>query len=397
MGGHEGSAFGTLLRSYRLAAGLSQARLAERASLSMRGISDLERGARRSPRLETVRMLAEGLDLAAEDRVLLLQAAQAEPPLAHGTKSEPIRSRLPLPPTPIVGRERDLATIMEWVEGSESRLITLTGPGGVGKTRLAQEVALKLGGQFTDGACIVTLVAVPDARFVLPAVASALGLPESPTVPLLMALEHFLASRHLFLILDNFEHVLGAAPDVAVLLSASAGLQVLATSRMPLQLRGERLLPISPLAIPDTRQSHPVAGLEEYGAVKLFAARIKDVKPGFSLDAGNAEAIVEICRRLDGLPLALELAAVRAKMLTPHALLQRLERRLPLLTGGPRDLPTRQQTLRAAIAWSYDLLSPDQQTLFRRLGVFPGGWTLESAEAIAATGITLDIVEALAH
>jgi predicted ATPase/DNA-binding XRE family transcriptional regulator len=389
--------FGELLRSYRLAAGLSQERLAERASLSMRGISDLERGARTAPRLETVRMLADGLELPPEERAALLRAARAiEKAAPSGRDAEPPSLRLPLPPTQLVGRERDFESVMGLLRTGESRLITLTGPGGVGKTRLAQEVALSLEGSFPDGACFVSLVAIPSATLVMPTIANALGLRNTTAEPLQATLERHIANKHMLLVLDNFEHVLDASPSIASLLSASAGLKVLATSRMPLQLRGERLIDLAPLEVPDTELSMSRASPGEYSAVQLFLARIQDVKPGFALDGDNAESIVEICRRLDGLPLALELAAVRIKLLTPQALLQRLERRLPLLTGGPRDLPERQQTMRATISWGYDLLSPREQVLFRRLGVFLGGWTLEAAEAVASEEGSPDIVEGLA-
>ncbi len=396
MATHKGSAFGTLLRSYRLAAGLSQERLAERAGLSLRGISDLERGARTTPRLETVRMLVEGLELTPEERSALFLAAHPSPPPAHDANSEPAMARLPLPPTPLVGREDDLDRLIRVVADGESRLVTLTGPGGVGKTRLAQEAAQRLARHFPDGACFVTLVTVPDARLVLPAIANALGLQVSETKPLQAELAQFLATKHLLLVFDNFEHVLSAASLVASLLSTSAGLHVLATSRMPLQLRGERLYPLAPLGVPDAHRSYTADELDNYGAVQLLVARIRDVRPEFSLDTRNGQAIAEICRRLDGLPLALELAAVRARLLTPDALLQRLERRLPLLNGGPRDLPSHQQTLRATIAWGYDLLSPQEQVLFRNLAVFLGGWTLEAAETVAAQDGALNIIEGLA-
>ena len=399
MGTLHDSAFGTLLRSYRLAAGLSQERLAERAGLSLRGISDLERGVRTTPRLETVRMLAEGLELAPDARDTLLRAARpvkrADPPDASDAHPEHTMSRLPVPPTPLVGRARDLASLVGMIASGDPRLITITGPGGVGKTRLAQEVALRLQGEFADGACFVSLVALPDAKLVLPAIANALAVTERTNESLQMALERFLTGKRLLLVLDNVECVLDAGAEVASLLSVSEELRVLATSRMPLQLRGERLFPLSPLGVPGPHRSYTVAELDNYGAIQLLVTRIRDVRPDFSLDEGNAQAIADICRRLDGLPLALELAAVRARLLTPSALLERLERRLPLLTGGPRDLPERHQTLRATISWGYDLLPPQEQALFRRLGAITDGWTLEVAEIAVSDDASQNVVEQL--
>ncbi|MDQ3655155.1 MAG: helix-turn-helix domain-containing protein, partial [Chloroflexota bacterium] len=399
MGTRESSAFGDLLRSRRVAAGLSQERLAERAGLSLRGISDLERGVRRSPRLETVRMLADALGLSREDRVPLRLVTDGERTGALGPAPEPTLSSLPLPPTPLVGREHEIATVVGLLESDAPRLITLTGTGGVGKTRLALEAAAILAPTFADGVCFVALASVGDHALVESAVADALGVRERAGVPLRVVLERFLRHKHLLLVLDNFEHILPAAPGVADLLVASAGLKVLTTSRVPLRLRGEHQVPISPLSVPEIGRSATLASLAdvaETGAVRLFVARAQDVKPDFALNDDNAEAIVETCRRLDGLPLALELAAVRVKVLTPDGLLRRLERRLPLLTGGAQDLPERHQALRATIAWSYDLLSPEERLLFRRLAVFAGGWTLEAAEAVAATDGTLSLFESLA-
>ncbi|MBA2278417.1 MAG: helix-turn-helix domain-containing protein [Chloroflexia bacterium] len=387
------------MRSHRVAAGLSQERLAERARLSLRGISDLERGARRSPRLETVRMLSDALNLSQEDRVLFFRVARSladgQQPQANESLSKPVPSSLPVPPTSLVGRVHEIATIVELLDGASPRLITLTGPGGVGKTRLAQEAAAVVATAFPDGVCLVALASVADHSLVVSATADALGVRETPGVSLRAALERFLRSKRLLLVLDNFEHVLPAAPGVAVLLSTCSGLKVLTTSRVPLRVQGERQVPVSPLGVPGTGRQLSLADVARTEAVQLFVARVQDVRPDFALNRENVEAIVEMCRRLDGLPLALELAAVRVKVLTPHALLRRLERSLPLLTGGAQDLPTRHQALRATIAWSYDLLSPEEQVIFRRLAVFVGGWTLEAAEAVVAPVGALDIFEGL--
>jgi predicted ATPase/transcriptional regulator with XRE-family HTH domain len=400
MATRERSAFGSLLRSYRVEAGLSQERLAEHAGLSERGISNLERGERRSPRLETVRMLADALDLSAEDRIPLFRAAR---PMTNGAVAraevdapEPAPSSLPVPPTPLVGREHEIATVVALLEGDAPRLVTLTGTGGVGKTRLALEVAAIVSPAVPDGVGFVALASVSDHALVASAIADALGVRKSPGVSDQTALKRHLRSRRLLLVLDNLEHVLPAAAGIADLLATCSGLTVLATSRVPLRLRGEHQVPISPLSVPDSDRTESLADVAGAGAVRLFVARAEEVKPDFTLNDDNVDPVVEICRRLDGLPLALELAAVRIKVLTPHALLRRLDRRLTLLTGGAQDLPARHQALRATIAWSYDLLSPEEQALFRRLAVFAGGWTLDAAETVVAPDGTLDAFEGLA-
>ncbi len=294
---------------------------------------------------------------------------------------------LPVPRSRLVGREQELQQMQERLLDETAGLVTLTGPGGTGKTRLALEAAGRLRTRFRDGVVFVPLAAVRDPGHVLLAIAQALGVRESATQPVATSLKDFLRDRHLLLVLDNFEQVVDAAPQVIELLETCPGLKVLATSRTALRVRGEHELSVQPLPLPERSAlaRDPVAQLDvlaQSAAVALFVQRVREVRPDFTLTSENAGAVAEICRRLDGLPLAIELAAARCRMFTPQALLARLERRLPLLTGGARDLPARQQTMRAAIAWSYDLLSQPEQALFRRLAVFAGGCTLHAAEAV---------------
>jgi predicted ATPase/DNA-binding XRE family transcriptional regulator len=380
--------FATLLRQYRLLAGLSQEGLAERAGLSVRGIQDLERGARTAPRAETVRMLAEGLGLDEAARAALIAAANPElatpPKLTAGPMRRP---ELPLPPTALVGREREVAEGCARLRRLETRMLTLTGPGGVGKTRLALAMAHEVAGDFADGAAWIELASLRDPALVAEAVARGLGVREEGDRPLPELLREALAERQMLLVLDNCEHLLPGMALISELLAAGPQVTVLATSRSRLRLRGERELPVGPLAVPAAGgDGAPLAGLAGVAAVRLFVEQAQAVAPAFALTAETASPIAEICRRLDGLPLALELAAARIKVLPPQALLARLEQRLPLLSGGSRDLPARQQTMRDAIAWSYDLLTDEEQAHFRRLAVFAGGCTLEAAEWVLGVG-----------
>ena len=302
---------------------------------------------------------------------------------------------LPVQPTPLVGREAEITAIQRLLEQRHIRLVTLTGPGGIGKTRLGLQAAAELVDVFNHGVFFVPLAAVIDPALVPSAIAQALGVQEEGGQPLVAQLQEHLRERELLLVLDNLEQVLEAAPVVAGLLAAAPGLRVLATSRERLGLRGEREVVVPPLSLPDPRRLPPLETLTQFEAVRLFIERAQGVRSDFQVTNEMAPAVAEICVRLDGLPLAIELAAVRVKVLPPPAMLARLERRLALLTGGARDLPARQQTLRATIDWSYDLLSPDEQALFRRLGVFVGGLTLEAVESVVAAAgpLAVDVLD----
>ena len=426
--------FGEWVRRRRRALALTQAELAARAACSKELIAKIEGDARR-PSKQVAALLAAALQLDEAEAQLFVRAARAElapdrlpPPTqrvplprltaaspraaasVQPPEKAPPRTNLPAQATPLIGREREVAAVAALLRQPGVRLVTLTGPGGTGKTRLALQVADELlgaaarqlpapgrgaagalqrergpGGEepFPDGVWFVNLAPIDSPGLVGTTIAHALGVAEGARAPIEQHLHAFLRAKRALLLLDNFEPVLDAAPLVAELLAAAPGLKVLVTSRAVLHLYGEHEFAVSPLALPPLAPD-AAQDIAQYEAVKLFVVRARAARAGFALTNDNAAAVAAICHRLDGLPLAIELAAARVKFFPPEALLARLERPLQVLTGGPRDLPGRQQTLRGTIDWSYNLLDRGEQALFRRLGVFVGGCTPEAAAAVCA-------------
>src|SRR5216683_3183343 len=304
---------------------------------------------------------------AMQDKIYVLPLRKADEP---GRVS---RHNLPVPLTPLIGREQEVVAACAFLRRPQVRLLTFTGTGGVGKTRLALAVVTELLDDFTDGVCFVSLAPISDPTLVLPTMARALDLKEMSEQPLSDLLKAFLRDKHLLLLLDNFEQVVAAAPVLTDLLAACPELKILVTSRATLRITGEHEFSVPPLAVPDLKHLPELETLSQYAAIALFMQRAQAINPNFQLTKANAPALVEICARLDGLPLAIELAAARIKLLPPKALLERLSHRLSVLTSGPRNLPVRQQTLRNTLQWSYDLLSQEEQRLFRQLAVFVDG------------------------
>jgi predicted ATPase/DNA-binding XRE family transcriptional regulator len=390
--------FGDLLRQHRLAAGLTQEALAERAGLSMHGIQKLERGVTR-PYRDTVRRLLAALKLSGDDLGQLWTAAGAAPRAPRVLAGvDAARHNLPIPVTSFIGRDQELGEVVRRL--TDARLLTLTGIGGCGKTRLALELARTVLERYSDGVWLVELAPIADPTLVPHLVAKAIGVRESTDQTVTEALISALRNRHLLLILDNCEHLLDAcARMVDELVHACAQVQVLATSREALGITGEIARRVPSLAIPDAHKQFTLAELGANPAVQLFVERATALLPRFALTEQNASASAQICRRLDGIPLALELAAARVEALTPEQIAARLDQRFRLLTGGSRAAMPRQQTLRATLDWSYDLLTEPEQVLLNRLSVFAAGWSLEAAEVVSADEriASVDVLDLLAH
>lgn len=377
------SRFGPWLKQRRLERDLTQEELAERLGYSVETIRKLEAG-RRRPSRQLAELVVEWLELPAAERESFTRFARGLDDLPASGIPTAARQRfqLPLPLTSLVGRDEAFAALCAYLTDDDIRLLTLSGPPGVGKTRLALEAGLALQDAFDDGVCLVELAPLEDPDLLPSALAEALGVGEATGGSMAGRVTHFLYQKKLLLILDNFEHLLDAGPIVAMLLASGAGLKVLVTSREALHLYGEHIYPLPPLVLPEPGSDTPLAHLLQSPAVSLFDERAQAADPGFRLDAGNAAAVAALCRRLDGLPLAIELVAARARHYSPAQMLARLDEPLALAADGPRNLPARQRTLREAIAWSHRLLGQDEGVLFRRLAVFAGGCALEAARTV---------------
>ena len=378
------ASFAQWLKEHRKSLDLTQEGLAERIGCSYDAVHKMEGGTRR-PSRQVAELLADLFNVPAEEREAFIAFARG---LDHETKPSgalPWKrppGNLPAPLTRLIGRDKIVAALRGLLTQDAVRLLTLTGAPGIGKTRLSLQIAADTLDDFPAGVWFVELAALVEPQLVVSTIASALGLKEAGGTPIFETLKEHLKDKQLLIVVDNFEHVIDAANDLVQLLASGTGVKLLVTSRTPLRVRGEREYAVPPLSVPDLGHLPTLEELTQYESVRLFIERAQEVKADFAVNDDNASAVAEICMRLDGLPLAIELAAARVKMLPPHALSTRLSQRLQVLTGGARDLSARQQTLRGAIDWSYDLLDGGAKQLFARMAVFRGGRTLEALEAV---------------
>ncbi len=393
-------AFSRWMKKRRKELDLTREGLAGRVSCSPETIKKIEDGERR-PSRQMAETLGRALHLSPDDLDKFVALARGIEPDDSGPSREPppaAVTRIPLPSTPLVNRVGEAAAVCEWLRREDVRLLTLTGPGGVGKTRLALQAAQTLAYEFPDGVRLINLASIFQAEFFNTAVAHGLGLSAPDEQTARRQLLGFFQDKHMLLVLDNFEQLLECARTVADWLEAAPGIKFLVTSRARLRLMAEHEYPVPPLQLPDPSHLPPTDELQKRcPAVDLFVRRVQAIRPAFRLGKGNAEAVAEICVLLDGLPLAIELAAARGKLLDPPALLDQLRRWRPLrlLTGGARDLPPRQQTIRQTMDWSYSLLEDAEQRLFERFGVFAGGAVLEAVEAVCGRPGDLGVLDSL--
>jgi predicted ATPase/transcriptional regulator with XRE-family HTH domain len=389
-----GATLAQLLKKLRLSAGLTQEELAEAAGISTRSVSDLERGVNRTTRKDTARLIADALGLSGSARELFEATARGRIP-GDDQDEHYAAGMLPVPPAPLVGRAEDVRRVCGLMRRADVRLVTITGLGGVGKTRAALDIGPRLEADFPDGIFFVNLAPVRDSGLVMAGIAQATGIRDSGPDPVEQRVAGQLRPLRALLIIDNFEQVVDAAGVLAALLGRCPELKCLVTSRCALRLKGEHEHVLLPLQLPPADIGR-ATDLMRFAAVELFTQRVQAALPGWALTEDNAAAVAEVCRRLDGLPLALELAAARTKILTPAALLERLHGSLTVLSRGPRDSDDRHRTLQATLDWSHELLDVAAARLFRQLSVFAGGWTLDAMTRVCDRDGEIDTLDALA-
>jgi len=397
------ASFGYWVRRWRKAMDMTQKQLASRVACAVVTVKKIEMDERR-PSRQMAERLARCLNIPEAQRSNFIQVATREKPVytlylpekpVAKTAVSRMMSKIPVSPTRLIGRRAEVEAIKECIQRADVRLVTLSGLGGVGKTRLAIQVAQELITDFKDGVFFISLAPLTDPDLLPAAIAKSIGDFQTQGRPVKESLTRYLVNQKSLFVLDNFEHLLPASLFISELLRSTEALKILSTSRTPLHLYGERRFIIQPFDLPD--QSEGVSELGQNDAVALFVERAQAVQSDIKLTSGNASVIVQICQRLDGLPLAIELAAARMNVLSPRELLNHLETRLPLLTDGPRDVPPRQQTLADTIAWSYELLTQAERTLLERLSAFKGGGTLDAIESICSDTETSVVINNLAR